>query len=102
MTSVNLAQSSLFTGGDTPPVATRYGSETPPGVLRIIEAKTGPFTEIRNGEKTGREFRVLELHSGQLVCEWTDTGERFAPPPTCSRIFIADGLHVGTMREVRP
>lgn len=70
-------------------------------VRRVIEAKTGPFLEVVGGQPTGREYRILELLSGTLVAEFTDDGARVMPAPTCTDTLLRDGLHFGTMREVR-
>lgn len=76
-----------------------------PDIKRIITLKAGTWRELRDGKLTGREYRILELQSGQYVCEWND-GQRFplgrnthgAPAFTAEE--IAAGLKDGTLVEV--
>jgi hypothetical protein len=67
-------------------------------VRRVIQHKAGPFREVLEAKVTGRTFRILELHSGQILCEW-ENGERF-PVPSISPVYVADGLKFGTLVEV--
>lgn len=69
-------------------------------VLRVIQLKAGPRTVLRDGKLTGRTWRAVELTSGQWVREWDD-GHRDALPPGLSSFYISDGLHYGTLVEVR-
>jgi hypothetical protein len=80
------------------------GSEIPlfdPDVLRIIEPKAGPHIEVRNGERTGREYQILELQDGRFVWRYTDNGERVAASAGCTRTLIDDLIHAGVFVEVR-
>jgi hypothetical protein len=68
-------------------------------VLRVIQLKPGPWTELQDGKLTGRTWQAVELTSGQWLKEWDD-GVREPIPPGLSPVFIADGLDVGTLVEV--
>jgi len=70
-------------------------------VLRVIVHKAGPFTEVREGKLTGRQFCALELTDGSIVIEYTDDHSRLPAPPTLSSFYISDGLHYGMLKEVR-
>lgn len=82
--------------GTLPLFDTTYVPPKDPRAVR--EHKVGPFKEVLEGRETGRTFRILELNSGQIFCEFVD-GARFYVPGITS-IWIADGFHFGMLREV--
>jgi len=59
-----------------PPIDSQSPAVQQPDVLRAIEHKAGPFRELRDGQLTGREFRILELRNGFIVMQFADNRER--------------------------
>jgi hypothetical protein len=58
----------------------------------VVQAKAGPFRELRDGSPTGREFVIAILVNGSIVCQFTDNGERRPAPTSVSEPLIRDAI----------
>jgi hypothetical protein len=74
------------------------GSEIPHYVLRILTHKSGDFTELKDGSKTDRTFRILQLRDGRYQRQWNDGSIDDAPFVTDS--YVSEGLRNGMLVEV--
>lgn len=68
-------------------------------VKRIVQHKRGPFVQLLDGKPSGREFRFIELHDGQLFAEFTD-GERQRIDSQLYHFWIDLGFRNGSLVEI--
>lgn len=74
-------------------------SEFHSDVKRLVQAKSGPFIEVKDGQPTGRQFRIAELTNGNIR-RFFLTGEDERSPVAVTSFLIDDAIRFGTMVEV--